>query len=426
MHAMDSLVYHRDTCRLCQSPDVERVLDLAPCPPVDAFLPVARRGEQQPLFPMDLYLCRSCGHGQLLDVVSPRLLFGDYIYTTSSSPGLVQYFREYAAAVLPRLGLGAGAAAIDIGSNDGTLLRFFREAGLTVLGVDPAREIAAAATASGIETRPDFFTAEVARAIVDTRGPVDLVTANNVFAHSDQLDDMADGVRLLLKPRGVFVFEVSYLLDMVRNMVFDFIYHEHLSHHSVKPLRTFLAAHGLHLFHVETTPSKGGTLRCFAQPAGGPRPTEPSVESLIRTEEEAGLYRRATYEAWAARIDQVRKALRRELDASRAAGRRVAGYGASATATVLTYHFQLGGDIRFVIDDNPLRQQRLTPGHQVPVLGSEALRTEKPDDVVVLVWRFAEMILARNRAFLEQGGRFLIPLPEPRVVDIHGTRMLAT
>jgi hypothetical protein len=414
---METNVYHRTTCRLCESPQVERVLKLAACPPVDAYIPASRLSETQELFPMDLYLCHACGHGQLLDVVNPRLLFGDYIYTTSSSPGLVTYFQDYAAKIVPQLGLAPGAAALDIGSNDGTLLRFLKQHGLRVLGVDPAREIAATATANGIETLPDFFNSTVATKLRKDRGAFSLVTANNVFAHSDQLGDMADGVRILLAPDGVFVFEVSYLLDMVRNMVFDFIYHEHLSHHSVKPLRQFLDAHGLHLFHVETTPSKGGTIRCFAQPKGGPRPEDPSVASLIQSEEAAGLYRTETYQAWADRIDAAKSALKSVLAESQAAGRTIGGYGASATGTVLTYHFELGPMMRFIIDDNPLRQQRFSPGHHLPVLSSKALLDEAPGDVVILVWRFADMIIARNREFLERGGRFLVPLPELRIVD---------
>ncbi len=414
---MDKPVYHRDTCRLCDSHHVELVLKLAECPPVDAFVPAERLGEKQSLFPMDLYLCHECGHGQLLDVVSPRLLFGDYIYTTASSPGLVKYFGDYAAKVLSQLNLTPGAAALDIGSNDGTLLRFFKERGLKVLGVDPASEIAAAATLGGIETLPDFFNSKIATTIRQERGAFDLVTANNVFAHSDQLGDMADGVRILLAPAGVFVFEVSYLLDMMRNMVFDFIYHEHLSHHSVKPLQRFLAAHGLNLFHVETTPSKGGTLRCFAQLDGGPLPIDPSVARLIESEVDAGLYRRETYDAWAARINKAKQDLNAELARSQAAGRKIAGYGASATGTVITYHFEIGATLDFLIDDNPLRQNRYSPGHHTAVLSSRALSERKPDDVVILVWRFADMIVARNREFLDQGGRFIVPLPDLRIID---------
>lgn len=413
---MESLCYHRTTCRLCDSPDVDLVLRLTPCPPVDAFIPAAQLQETQHIFPMDLYLCRTCGHGQMLDIVSPKLLFGTYIYTTSSSPGLVDYFRDYATRVCEQLKLPPGAFSVDIGSNDGTFLSFFKEKGLRVLGVDPAREIAMAATAAGIETLPEFFTGAVGQRIRAERGPANLVTANNVFAHADKLGDMADGVRHLLGPDGVFVFEVSYLLDTVESMVFDFIYHEHLSYHSVKPLQIFLKRHGLHLWRVDRTPSKGGTIRCFAQLAGGPRAEEPSVAQLLRLEEESGLYRLKTYQDFAAKIDQAKKELQEVLQKIKAEGKTVAGYGASATATVLMYHFDLGSTIRFMIDDNPHRQNRFSPGHHIPTMSSAVLAEWKPDYVLILVWRFADMIIKRNEEYLKHGGHFIVPLPKLRVV----------
>jgi SAM-dependent methyltransferase len=413
---MESLVYHRDTCRLCESPDVELVLKMAPCPPVDAYISPDQLKDEQPRFPMDLYLCHACGHGQLLDVVSPKLLFGSYIYTTSSSPGLVEYFKDYVSKVYDQVKPPQNGLAVDIGSNDGTLLSFFKQRGLRVLGVDPAREIANAATAAGIETFPEFFNSKVAARLRAERGPANLITANNVFAHSDQLGDMAEGIKLLLAPDGVFVFEVSYLLDMVENMVFDFIYHEHLSHHSVKPLQTFLRKHGLHLFAVERTPSKGGTIRCFAQPMGGPRPELSSVVDLIKLEEKFGLYRSETYKVYSGRIDRAKQQLQALLKKVRAEGKTIAGYGASATGTVLTYHFDLGDSMSFIIDDNPVRQNRFSPGHHIPVVSSRALVEKKPDFVIILVWRFADMIIQKSQVYLKQGGHFIVPLPELKIV----------
>jgi SAM-dependent methyltransferase len=413
---MESLCYHRNTCRLCDSPNVSLVLKLTPSPPVDAYIPKSRLGEKQEAFPMDLYLCRDCGHGQLLDVVSPKLLFGDYIYTTSSSPGLVEYFRKYADDIFDQLKLPVGGLALDIGSNDGTLLSFLKEKGLRVLGVDPAKDIAADATARGIETLPEFFNSRIAQTIRANRGSFNLVTANNVFAHSDTLGDMADGVRILLAPDGVFVFEVSYLLDMIENMVFDFIYHEHLSHHSVKPLQIFLRRHGLHLFSVERTPSKGGTIRCFAQLSGGPRPEQPSVAQLLKREDTFGLYQLETYAKYTARINQAKQKLQDLLKELTGAGKIIGGYGASATGTVLTYHFDLGAVMRFIIDDNPIRQNRYSPGHHIPIVSSKVLTQEKPDYIIILAWRFADLIINRNQDYLKQGGHFIIPLPELRVV----------
>jgi hypothetical protein len=412
---MEQLVFHRSTCRLCESSKVELALKLAPTPPVDAYVLESDLGRKQEAFPMDLYLCRDCGHGQLLDVVSPKLLFGSYIYTTSSSPGLRDYFKSYALEVLKFLNLPPDSAVLDIGSNDGTLLSFFKESGMRVLGVDPAEEIASAATEKGIETLPSFFNSETARHVLATKGLMDLITANNVFAHSDTLGDMADGVKLLLKKNGVFVFEVSYLLDMVEKMIFDFIYHEHLSHHSVKPLQTFLARHGLNLFAVERTPSKGGSIRCFAQHQGGERQPNGSVIQLIHAEESSGLYELSTYKSYANRIDAAKRELKQYVAKIKAAGRPIAGYGAAATSTVLIYNFELGEDLAFIIDDNPLRQNRFSPGHHIPIVGSSALAEQRPSAVIILVWRFAEMIISKNQDYVQTGGQFIVPLPSLKI-----------
>ena len=411
---MSASFHHRPDCRLCGSREVELVLHLKPSPPVDAYVPASEKDAPQESFPLDAYLCRACGHVQLLDVVKPELLFGRYIYETTSSPGLVDHFRRYAKDVLETAKLPAGALAVDVGSNDGTLLRLFKESGLTVLGVDPAREIAEKATRSGVETIASFFNLDVAKRLRRERGPAALVTANNVFAHADDLGGMADGVRELLADDGLFVFEVSYLLDIIDRMVFDFIYHEHLSHHSVRPLQTFLRAHGLELIDIRRNDSKGGTLRGFAQRIGGPRPTSASVENLVALEMKRGLYEPALYREYAAKIDAVKVRLHELLRPFQ--GRVVAGYGASATTTVLIHHFELGKILNFIIDDNPRRQGLFSPGDHIPVLPSSALVERRAECVVVLAWRFADMILAQNRAFSEAGGQFIVPLPEVRVI----------
>ncbi|MDD5262500.1 MAG: class I SAM-dependent methyltransferase [Methylacidiphilales bacterium] len=408
---MSAQFYHRNTCRLCEGRDLSLVLKLTPCPPVDAYVPASRLQEVQEAFPLDLFLCHNCGHTQLLDVVSPKLLFGSYIYTTASSPGLVEYFRTYADEVIDYAQPAPGSTVADIGSNDGTLLGFFKKRGLRVLGIDPAQNIAEAATASDIETVPSFFTGELGRKLRAERGPFSLVTANNVFAHSDQLGDMAAGVHAMLSQEGLFVFEVSYMLDMVKNMVFDFIYHEHLSHHSAKPLQLFLRRHGLELLHVQRTPSKGGSLRCFAQLENGPRKASPSVDAILNLENEFGLYDLETYKIYAANIEKAKSDLNRALTPFKSTGNKIAGYGASATGTVLIYHFDLGDSLSCIIDDNPLRQNLFSPGHHIPVLSPKALYNDKPDAVVILAWRFADMIIKKHESYLKNGGKFIVPLP---------------
>lgn len=408
--------FRRPDCRLCNHSKLDLALQLTPSPPVDAFVPKEKLNISQETFPLDLFVCRDCGHAQLLDVVDPKILFGNYIYETASSPGLVNHFRRYANEVAEYVKPPTGGLVIEIGSNDGTLLSFFKQKGLRVLGIDPATEIAAGATSKGLPTLPEFFGSAVAKSVRKNYGEAVLVCANNVFAHSDSLADMADGVRALLSSDGVFVFEVSYMLDMIENMVFDFIYHEHLCHHAVKPLQRFLAAHGMELINVERVSTKGGSIRVYAQLAGGPRPVLPIVEELIKREEEFGLYSLHCYRNYSAKVEQIREQNAGLIKNLLAQGKTIAAYGASATTTVLTYHFDLGNALKFIIDDNPTRQGLYSPGHHIPVVSAESIYEMKPDYVVVLAWRFADMIIKKHQEYLSQGGRFIIPLPQLQLI----------
>jgi hypothetical protein len=411
-------VVHRDTCRLCGSTACAVAVPLAPSPIADAFVPAGRLDEEQPAYAMDLYLCLDCGALQLLDVIDPELLFRDYLYTTSSSPGLVAHFETMAADLARRFVPRPGSLAVDIGSNDGALLQFLKGRGMTVLGVDPARDIAHAASAAGVPTIPSMFDSRLAAGIRDEHGGAALVTANNVFAHSDALGDMADGVRVLLGPDGVFVFEVAYLLDMLDNFVFDSAYHEHLHHHSLVPLRAFLLRHGLELFDVERLGTKGGSIRCFAQLHGGGRAVGPAVERLVALEEERELGRIETYHRFSDRLQRLRADVRRLLGSERARGSRIYGFGASATGTTLTQHFGLADFVSALIDDRPERQGLYSPGHHLPVLAPDVLYGDDPPDmVVVMAWRFAEPIISRHEEYLRRGGRFVVPVPRLTVVD---------
>ena len=401
----------RRTCRLCGGTDHDLVLPLAPAPIVDAYIPADRLEEPQPSYPLDLFLCRGCGHAQLLDVVDPKLLYVEYLYVTTSSLGLPEHFARYAEDVMRRIKPSPGALVVDIGSNDGTLLKAFTSHGMRVLGIDPAREIARAATAAGLETLPIFFTAEEGRRLRQERGPAAVVTVNNLFANVDDLEDMTAGIREWLAPDGVFVFESFYLADLIQNMVFDFIYHEHLSAFSVTPLEAFFRRMGLELIDVQRVPTKGGSLRYTVQRAGGPRPVAASVGELKAHEARIGLHRRDIFEAFVARIDAIEAQLMEAVRALKVQGKRLAGYGASATSTVLLYHFGLREVLDFIADDNPDRQGRFSPGCHLPVVAPAALYERRPDAVVILAWRYVEPILGKHQAFLDQGGEFIVPLP---------------
>ena len=407
----------RKNCRLCDGARLELALPIAASPIADAYVSTERLGEKQETYPLDLYLCLDCGHVQNVDVVDPEILFRDYIYVTSSSPGLVEHYRGYADEVTARFAVKSGSLALEIGSNDGSLLQFFKNKGLKVLGIDPARRIAEQATAKGVMTLPEFFSEKLAHGIRAQYGPAAVLAANNVFAHADNLADIVRGIRALLADDGVFVFEVSYLVDIVDRLLFDTIYHEHVSYHSIAPLKRFFERLGMQLFDVQRISSKGGSIRGFAQRLPeGKRPVAPIIGELLEIEASRGFMELEVYREFGEAIELRKAALIRVVDEVRAAGKRIAGYGASTTVTTLIWHFALTDQLEFLADDNPRKHGLFSPGCHIPVLPSDELYARRPDYVIILAWNFSDPIIKRHRRFLEAGGKFVIPLPELRIV----------
>jgi len=373
-----------------------------------------RRPQEE--FALSLHLCGNCGNVQIEDVVNPDLLFRSYTYATTSSLGLIEHFRNYAAEMAAQTGLTSGSLVVDIGSNDGSLLKAFRESGHRVVGVDPAVEIAARASADDVPTIPEYFTSVIAGEIRSTHGPATLVTANNVFAHSDQLPAMAEAVRALLAPDGLFTFEVSYLLDIVQKMLFDTVYHEHIYYHSVRSLASFFLRNGLELIGIERIATKGGSLRGTVQLAGGRRRASPAIHRMIELEHLLRLHSPDTFRILARRMDFAREEFLGVIDRARAAGKIVAGYGASPTVTTLVNQFTIGSRLDFIVDDNPIKQNTFSPGHQVPVYSSDAIYEREADVVALLAWNYASPIITRHQKFIENGGHFAIPLPQLRLI----------
>ena len=407
----------RHWCRLCNSKALELALPIAPSPIADAYIPASRLGIPQELYPLDLYLCKDCGHIQNIDIVNPELLFRDYLYTTSSSSGLVAHFKKYAADIVVGFAVEPGSLIVEIGSNDGSLLRSFKEYGLQVLGIDPALTIAERATASGIETLPDFFTASLASKIREERGHATIIAANNVFAHSDNLADIVRGVRNLLADDGVFVFEVSYLVDIVDEYLFDTVYHEHLSYHSIGPLDLFLERLGMQLFDVQRISSKGGSIRGFAQRSPiGKRTKQAAIGQMIEAERQRGFYQIGLYQAYSKRISERRDALNHFLEERLCEGKLIWGYGASTTATTLIWDFCLTRKLGCILDDNPAKHGLYSPASHIPVIPSEEIYIRRPDYIVILAWQYATPIIQRHQKYLEEGGCFVVPLPELHII----------
>lgn len=413
---MNAHHHRRTNCRLCQGVKLSHVFSLAPTPPANAFVDGIGLKLAQPVFPLDLFFCENCAHLQLLDVVDPDLLFHNYVYVSGTSPTYVKHFEDYAADCITQFALATGDLAVDIGSNDGTLLGFFQDCGLEILGIDPAKKIAAQASNNGIETWPMYFDADTASEIHAQKGPASIVTANNMFAHADDLVGITDAIRAMLAGDGVFVFEVSYLAEVFKKTLFDTIYHEHLAYHSVQPLEEFFIARGMELISVVTVPSHGGSIRGVVQLEAGPHQSDGSVDSLIEQERKLKIDRAETWAGYGEKIEVIGGELRALLSELKQAGNSIAGFGAPAKATTLMYQFGIGADIiDFIVDDSPLKQGLYTPGKHIPVVPAREIYGRMPDYLLILAWNFAESIITNHAEFRNQGGHFIVPLPTVEV-----------
>ncbi len=410
--------FRRTTCRLCGSNDLTSVLKLASTPPANSFVDSNNKNIEQETFPLELFFCEHCAHLQLTDIVDPRLLFENYVYVSGTSPNFINHFKDYAQSIIQLYSKpNVDSLVIDIGSNDGTLLKFFKESGFRILGIDPAISIAENATKNGIETLPSFFTSSLSRDICKDRGFASVITANNVFAHADNLQEIIHGVKNLLAQDGIFVFEVSYLVDVFEKTLFDTIYHEHLSYHSVIPLKNFFSNNGMELINVQRVTTHGGSIRGVAQLASGTRQVDKSVEQLIQLEKSIGLNKSLTLKKLADRISSVKYDLNTCLEKIKQEGKSIAGYGAPAKTTTLMYEFGIDSDqIDFIVDDSPLKQGLFTPGLHIPVLPTLEIYKRKPDYLLLLAWNFANPIMEKHNRFLIDGGHFILPLPTVQVI----------
>jgi len=414
---MNWLSRKRETCRLCGSASVALAVPLAPIPMVTPNVGEAGSDALGNTVPLDLYLCRECGHLQLLDLVNPELQYNNFRYTTGISLGLDAHFADLAATVIERWRLPPGGRVVEFGSNDGTLLKAFQRAGLTVLGIDPARRIAETATRNGIPTLATFFTAALAETIRREHGPADLILSNNTFANLDDLDDILAAIRTLLRPDGLFILETQYGADVIRRHLIDTVYHEHLSYFMVSSLQRFFARHQMELIDVESIGTKGGSFRATVQHAGAGRGVSARVAARIAEERAEGLDRLDVYQAFSAEIDRIAAGLAALLSDPSTPYRRIAGYGASVGTMTLLHRFALTHRLDMILDDKPLTEALRGPDYRIPVVPSDELYRDRPDAVVILAWRYAPQIIARHQRFLAEGGRFILPLPEPRVID---------
>ena len=409
--------FRRNRCRLCNSNSLDSVLKFCSTPPANAFVDNENLNIKQETYPLEVFFCSNCKHVQLLDVVDPSILFKNYVYVSGTSPVFIKHFKDYAVGLINNFKPSFDEIIIDIGSNDGTLLSFFKAAGFKVLGIDPAKEISEIANKKGIETLNSFFNLEISKMIKNNYPKASIITANNVFAHCDDLIGIVNGVKNLLSENGIFVFEVSYLVDVIGKTLFDTIYHEHLSYHSVIPLINFFKSNGMELFKVEQINTHGGSLRGFAKLKNSNIKKDDSIDNLVKLELELGINNSQTFFEFNEKITSIKNRLLEILYKLKSEGKKIGAFGAPAKATTLMFHFGLNNDlIDFIIDDSPLKQGLFSPGLHIPVLSSDTLKTEKPDYLLLLAWNFTDSIVEKNKEFLESGGHFIVPLPQIQII----------
>ncbi|MEO6445450.1 MAG: class I SAM-dependent methyltransferase [Gemmatimonadaceae bacterium] len=402
----------RASCRGCGESELEHFLSLGQQPLANAFLRRAEDALDEPRFPLDVHLCTTCSLVQLTDVISPEALFSEYIYLSGTSSTMAAHAARFAHEVSHTLELNDGDLVVEVASNDGSLLSHFKARGLRVLGVEPARNVAAVAENRGIPTENRFFGRDVATALRAVHGPARVVVANQVLARVDDTLGFLEGCAALIDD-GSVVLEVPYARAMLDGTEYDTIYHEHLCYFSVTSLAHVAARAGLGILRAEEVAVHGGSLRVWLRK--GTSHGEQAL-AMMRSEQQHGVHALDTWRAFAGRVRENRRALRMLLEQLHARGKVVVGYGAPAKSTTLLNCCGIDTTLLpFTVDRNPLKIGTLTPGMHVPVLDARALVTGAPDYVLVLAWNLADEIMEEQRAHRDRGGWFIVPVPTPRI-----------
>lgn len=394
-----------------------QVLSLGRTPLANALLTLEQLSEPEEAYPLDVVLCAGCALVQITETVLPEKLFRQYFYLSSFSDALLRHAQDNVAELLQRYQLGPENFVIEVASNDGYLLQYYQRAGVPVLGIEPATNIARIAAERGIPTVCEFFGAELAEDLRRQGKQGDIIHANNVLAHVADLNGVVAGFASILKEEGVVVVEVPYVKDLIDKCEFDTIYHEHLCYFSFTALDRLFRTHGLVIFDVKRLPIHGGTIRIFAAKATANRTITTAAMDLLREEKEWGVDDIAFYRGFADRVVALRRELVALIRTLKAGGKQIAVYGASAKGSTLLNYFDLGaGDLDYVVDLSTVKQGLYTPGTHLKIYPPEHLLETSPDYVLLLTWNFADEILAQQTEYRRRGGRFIIPIPELKVL----------
>lgn len=417
LRRINKVYYKSRKCLICRSKKLSRYLSLGRVALANSYLSRTELNKEEFKAPLEVYFCHNCNLAQLLHIVDRGLIYNKYSYFSSTSPMLVKHFEEYAKEIYSRFPNQAKQLVVDIGSNDGVLLKPLMKLGANILGVDPAKNIAKIANLEGIETIPAFFNKNLVKKIIKKYGKAGVITSNNTLAHTDILHDIFDGAKDLLDKNGVFVFEIQYLADLLAHNEFDNTYHEHICYHAVSPLSYLLKMHGMDIIDVIHSDTHGGGIIVFASHSPLPFPIKKSVSEFLNNEKLLGLNKLTTYKKFAKVPPIVKKKLTKILLDLKANGKKIAAYGASAKATTLLQYCSIGPEvIDYITDSAPSKQGKYTPGTHIPIVPPERLKQKKVDYIVITAWNYANNIMEKEKWFKDAGGKFIIPIPEPKII----------
>lgn len=404
-------------CRACTSTNLYVFLEMGDHPPANAFIARDRLGQTQPTFPLDAHVCLDCALIQIPDQLPPDF-FHDYVYVPSASETMHGHFKAFATRLKERYIAAPDDRIVDIGCNDGLFLKAAKDIGIATLGIGPAANIAAIARGKGVEVVNEYFHVETARRVLRDYGPAQVIVSTNTFNHIDDLQGFFQGVDVLLAPAGTMVIEVPQALTFVEQNEFDTVYHEHLSVFSVASLAALAEFFAMHIVDIDVLPIHGGSMRVYLQRvAAGSKPT-PIVAELLGREKSAGVFTRKTYDDLSKRVRRIRDELMTLFRDLARKGKRLAGYGAPAKGNTLLNYYGIGPDLlEFLADRNSLKQGLYSPGMKIPVVPPDRILETMPDYLLILAWNFGDEIIEQQAEYKRRGGRFILPIPEPRIVE---------
>lgn len=402
-------------CRLCKSENLQTVFDFGLSPLANSY--PSSKNEEENEYPLTVAKCDCCGHVQLRETVSPEVLFSNYSYASSDSPSLLKHFSEYASTVCLKFNLSENTSIFEIGSNDGILLNEFSKLGfISLYGIDPATNISERAKNKGAKIINAFFNHETAKDIKSQFGKMNVICANNVFAHVADIEDLTKGIAEILTDDGIFIFENAYLLDTIKGLYFDQVYHEHLQYYGIKPLVKYLSKFDLEIFDIQKVSTQGGSFRIFAKRVlNKSLKVEESVSKFIEEEEKFGLYKNETYKDFVKKIENLSNKINVLIENAIQNNITICCYGCPAKFTLFSKVFNLNKEkIKYVVEDSPLKQGKYSPGLKIPIVSKSFFQDNPTDLCIISAWNMAESIIKNNQWYK---GKFIVPMPEVKIIE---------